>query len=39
VKKIIDLHHGTIDIFSKKGLGTKVVVAFPIEEKDLQAIR
>ena len=32
VKKFIDLHHGTIEIFSRKGEGTKVVVTLPLEE-------
>jgi PAS domain S-box-containing protein len=32
VKKFIDLHHGSIEIFSKKGEGTKVVVTLPLEQ-------
>jgi len=32
VKKFIDLHHGSIEIFSRKGEGTKVVVTLPLEE-------
>ena len=32
VKKFIDLHHGSIEIFSRKGEGTKVVVILPLEE-------
>jgi two-component system sensor histidine kinase HydH len=31
VKKFIDLHHGNIAIFSKKGEGTNVVVSLPID--------
>ena len=34
VKKFIDLHHGSIEIFSRKGEGTKVVVTLPLEESD-----
>jgi len=30
VKKIIDLHAGNIDVMSKKGEGTSVVVTFPL---------
>jgi len=26
------LHHGSIEIFSRKGEGTKVVVTLPLEE-------
>jgi signal transduction histidine kinase len=33
VKKFVDLHHGNIEITSKKGEGTKVVVTLPLEEK------
>ena len=33
VKKIIDLHQGTIDIISKKGKGTKVYVTLPCYER------
>jgi PAS domain S-box-containing protein len=32
VKKFIDLHHGSIEVFSTKGQGTKVVVTLPLEE-------
>jgi PAS domain S-box-containing protein len=32
VKKFIDLHHGSIEIWSKKGEGTKVAVTLPLEE-------
>jgi two-component system sensor histidine kinase HydH len=32
VKKFIDLHHGSVEIFSRKGEGTKVVVTLPLEE-------
>jgi signal transduction histidine kinase len=32
VKKFIDLHHGSIEIFSRKCEGTKVVVTLPLEE-------
>ena len=32
VKKFIDLHHGSIEIFSNRGQGTKVVVTLPLEE-------
>jgi signal transduction histidine kinase len=32
VKKFIDLHHGSIEVFSSKGRGTKVVVTLPLEE-------
>jgi len=30
VKKIIDIHQGTIDIFSKKNEGTKVLIILPV---------
>ncbi len=30
VKKIIDLHQGTIDVFSKEGEGTRVVITLPV---------
>ena len=33
VKKIIDLHQGTIDIQSARGKGTRVVVRFPIDQE------
>ncbi len=33
VKKIIDLHQGTIDILSEKGNGTKVYITFPCYER------
>lgn len=33
VKKIIDLHQGTIDIISEKGKGTKVCVTLPCYER------
>jgi two-component system, NtrC family, sensor kinase len=33
VKKFVDLHHGNIEIASKKGEGTKVIVTLPLEEK------
>jgi PAS domain S-box-containing protein len=32
VKKIVDMHHGTIEIFSKKQKGTKIVVTLPTEK-------
>jgi two-component system sensor histidine kinase HydH len=32
VKKFIDLHHGSIEIISRKGEGTKVAVTLPLEE-------
>ena len=32
VKKFIDLHHGNIEILSKKGEGTRVMVTLPLEE-------
>ena len=32
VKKFIDLHHGNIEIFSKRGEGTRVVVTLPLVE-------
>ncbi len=32
VKKIIDLHRGNIEIESKKGEGTKIVITLPIHE-------
>jgi signal transduction histidine kinase len=35
VKKILDLHQGTIDIFSKRGVGTKVVISLPVEGRNL----
>jgi len=31
VKKIIDIHHGTIDIISEKDKGTKVLITLPLE--------
>jgi signal transduction histidine kinase len=31
VKKIVDLHGGTIEIASKKGSGTKVTVRLPLK--------
>jgi signal transduction histidine kinase len=31
IKKIIDMHQGTIEISSEEGKGTNVVVTFPIE--------
>ncbi|HYA14075.1 MAG TPA: ATP-binding protein [Syntrophales bacterium] len=31
VKKFIDLHHGNIEILSKKGAGTRVIVTLPLE--------
>ena len=30
VKKIIDIHQGMIDIFSKKNEGTKVLIILPL---------
>jgi PAS domain S-box-containing protein len=33
VKKIIDLHRGTIDLESRKGEGTRVMVTFPINQE------
>ena len=30
VKKIVDIHQGTIDIFSKKNEGTKVLIVLPL---------
>jgi len=30
VKKIIDIHQGTIDIFSKKNEGTKALIILPL---------
>jgi PAS domain S-box-containing protein len=33
VKKIIDLHQGTIDIISEKGKGTKVYITLPCYER------
>jgi signal transduction histidine kinase len=33
VVKIIELHHGTIDIVSEKGQGTKVSVILPLYER------
>jgi PAS domain S-box-containing protein len=33
VKKIIDLHQGTIDVLSEKGKGTKVYVTLPCYER------
>ncbi len=32
VKKFIDLHHGSIEVLSRKGEGTKVAVTLPLEE-------
>jgi two-component system sensor histidine kinase HydH len=34
VKKFIDLHHGNIEILSKKGEGTRVIVTLPLEEDE-----
>ncbi|MDQ5985048.1 MAG: Adaptive-response sensory-kinase SasA [Syntrophus sp. SKADARSKE-3] len=31
VKKIIDLHHGSIEIESKKGEGTKILLSIPVQ--------
>ncbi len=36
VKKIIDLHRGTIDIQSARGEGTRVMVSFPIDQEGWQ---
>ncbi|MBW2675888.1 MAG: sensor protein ZraS, partial [Deltaproteobacteria bacterium] len=33
IKKIIDLHQGTIEILSREGKGTGVVVTFPAQTK------
>jgi two-component system sensor histidine kinase HydH len=33
VKKIIDLHMGSIDVSSKKAEGTRVMVTFPINQE------
>jgi PAS domain S-box-containing protein len=33
VKKIVDLHTGTIEVTSKKGEGTRVMVTFPINQE------
>jgi PAS domain S-box-containing protein len=33
VKKIVDLHMGTIEVTSKKGEGTRVMVTFPINQE------
>ncbi|MCX5840193.1 MAG: PAS domain S-box protein [Deltaproteobacteria bacterium] len=33
VKKIVDLHRGTIEVTSKKGEGTRVMVTFPIHQE------
>jgi signal transduction histidine kinase len=33
VKKIVDLHMGTIEVTSKKGEGTRVMVTFPIHQE------
>jgi signal transduction histidine kinase len=33
VKKIIDLHQGTIDITSEKDKGTTVLVTLPVESE------
>ena len=33
VKKIVDLHMGTIEVTSKKGKGTRVMVTFPINQE------
>ena len=30
VKKIVDIHQGVIDIFSKKNEGTKVFIVLPL---------
>jgi signal transduction histidine kinase len=37
VKKFIDLHHGNIEILSKKGEGTRVIVTLPLEEDNVSA--
>ena len=34
VKKIVELHEGSIEILSKKGEGTRVVVTLPLHEAD-----
>ncbi|MGD0276274.1 MAG: ATP-binding protein [Syntrophales bacterium] len=31
VKKIVDMHHGTVEISSKKGEGTHVIITLPID--------
>jgi two-component system sensor histidine kinase HydH len=31
IKKIVDMHQGTIEITSEEGMGTRVVVIFPLE--------
>jgi signal transduction histidine kinase len=33
VKKIVDLHMGAIEVTSKKGEGTRVMVTFPINQE------
>jgi len=35
VKKIVDLHHGIVDIFSVPGEGTRVRIRFPVQTEDL----
>jgi signal transduction histidine kinase len=37
VKKIIDIHQGTIDISSKKNEGTKVVIILPLETESARS--
>lgn len=32
VQRIVKDHNGTIDVFSQKGLGTRIVVRFPVSE-------
>ena len=39
VKKIVDLHQGTLKILSKKGEGTKVMVTLPIEQEQVNSER
>jgi two-component system sensor histidine kinase HydH len=33
VKKIVDLHRGSIEVSSKKAEGTRVVVTFPLNQE------
>jgi len=38
VKRIVNDHHGAIEIYSQKGLGTRVVIQFPIDKGEENTI-
>jgi len=38
-KKIIEMHHGTIDVESTEGKGTTFIMTFPIADDQVQAFR